>query len=440
MRAFVHPHWREQIKMMKKHAFSGLFYTTAIALAVLSAFPAQAQIQDRGDEQLSIRTRENPDYDPQGYRAGDVDIYPSVTAGAKYNDNIYATENNEEGDIIYTARPEVSVRSDFNRHAVNGNAYFERSYYHDNQDENASDYGASVDGRIDAGARTNVPVRVSFDRRHEERGSPDERAGSEPTIYRQFDASVGTVHQGQSIEAKTEAKVSRLVFDDTDAANGGVIDNSDRDRTQYSLYGSVGANSDAHIAPYVYTQISHLDYDEEVDTAGFNRDANEFEVGVGTIYNMSDVSSASVSIGGLHRSFDDSDLDDITGFTYGANVKWEPSPLMAVLFEGDRTIEETTALGASGALTSSGRITIDYELFPNLILQPHIGLTHRKYEGDNDGAVLTTDAGLDATYKMNRNFWINAGYQYVNQDETEESPDLKSYSANIVRSSVKMQF
>jgi hypothetical protein len=409
---------------------------TGVALGAGTAF---GKAEDPGDKQLSINTRLNPAYDPQGIRVGDFIFSPSVSNSYKYNDNVYATELNRMHDFIYTVKPELRVRSDFVRHAFDASLYMERGMYRDIKSENYSDYGANMNARFDVTGQTNIPLKLSYTRQHVRRGGPDERTATDPTFYQLFDGSMGLIHEGQRLAMKIITTVQRYIYDNT-VGLAGTIDNGDRDRNEYSLYASLGMNSEAIFAPFVYGNILKVDYDRAFDNNNLDRDAMQYEAGVGTIINFSDVTSASFTLGRLHRTAEDPTLSDIGDFTYGVNFKWEPSPLASLLLSGDRTIKESTIDGVSGSIASSLRVNVDYELFPNLIVSPSAGLVERDYQGPAGGRTVTTDAGLQFTYKMNQNLWLTTTYQYTNQDEKEPAPDLTSYKSNLYGVSLKLQF
>src|ERR1700740_3685110 len=48
---------------------------------------------DRG-RNTSVLQRERPDYDRIGVRAGSFDVFPQVTVGLGYSDNLYYTQEN----------------------------------------------------------------------------------------------------------------------------------------------------------------------------------------------------------------------------------------------------------------------------------------------------------------------------------------------------------
>ena len=420
------------------------FSDKSLLLAVLAASVAISAGNAYGkggfaNTQRSLSTRVNPAYEPQGLRAGDYILHSSITNGLVYNDNIYATEQDRKHDWLYRVNPEFSVRSDFIRHQFDAGFSFERGLYRDISEENYSDYTGFLNGRIDLTGQTNIPLTLSYTRQHVRRGAPDERRALSPTFYQLWDGTMGLVHEGQRLALKVIAGLKRMIFDNT-VGSLGTIDNGDRDRSEYTLNTTFGFSPDMVFAPFLYSNLLMVDYDRAFDNNGLNRDSTQYEAGVGTIVNFSDITSATFTIGRLHRSPDDPTLDDINDFTYGVDLKWEPSTLATFRLSGDRSVQESTLPGVSNSVSSSLRLAMDYELFPNLIVSPSAGISEKDYKGTAGGRSVTKDGELKFSYKMNQNLWIDASYQYTKQKEKEAAPDLESYKNNIYGVSLKLQF
>jgi hypothetical protein len=426
---------------LKKNIFSkGFLPSTLFVLLIFTGAPvAFANAEDPGDRQLSLSARQTPEYDPLGIRLGDFILSPNLSTGVSYTDNVYATDLNRVHDFVFTTTPTVRLQSDFVRHSLNAGLFLERGLYQDVSAENYTDYGADIGGRFDISGQTTLPLGLSYKRDHIRRGSPDDTNTTKPTFFQLWDATTGLYHEGRQVAARITGRLQRLIYDSIDGPSG-KIDNSDRDHNEYTLYSSVGMNSDAMVAPFVYGSVLKIDYDRERDDNNQKRNAMQYEAGIGTIVNLSDITTASFTLGRLHRTTDDPNLNGISDFTYGVNLKWEPSTLASFLLSGDRTVKETTLAGVTGSVESALKLSMQYELFRNLILNPSIGFVDHDYRGPAGGRTLDNNAGLQLTYKMNRNFWLTASYQYTNRDVKEPAPDLRGYDSNSYGVSLKLQF
>jgi hypothetical protein len=425
--------------LIKNDFFKKVVFAAGLFLGT-SSYPglAVANVKTPGDESFSVLTRQNPAYDPNGIRAGDITFFPSLNTGIAYNDNVYATQVDQMHDLIFTTQPALSIASDFVRHSISASFSAERGLYRDITSENYTDYGASLNGRLDLTGQTTMPINLSYEKLHIRRGSPDDRAGDEPTTYHLMQSTMGLVHSGHTLAMRAIAGFKRYVYDNIETAFSS-IDNGDRDYNDYSLYTSIGMAEEAFFAPYVYSNIRRIDYGRDIDNNGYRRDADEYEAGVGSIVNISKVTSGSFNIGYLGRDIEDSRFSKMNALTYGLNLIWQPSTLAAFRLEGKRMIGESTLEDAAGSYDSSLRLSMDYEMFTNVIFTPNLSYSLSEYDGI-DKEVKRVGGGLDATYKMNRNMWVTGSYRYTDQSESGNLGNNDEYSNNTYFLSLKLQF
>ena len=122
-------------------AASGL--TTLIASG-----PASAQYFER-DRNESVRERPQPDYDPIGVAVGAFRAYATLPLGVSYNDNVFATENNELDDTVFVVAPSAELRSQWSRHFLGIYADLNNQTHNDLESENRTNFSVSSSGRLD---------------------------------------------------------------------------------------------------------------------------------------------------------------------------------------------------------------------------------------------------------------------------------------------------
>ena len=136
--------------------------------------------------------RPRPDYDPLGIRAGGFLIFPSVTVDGEYNDNIFASDD-EESDFIFTFSPQIDVRSNFLGTASTGQ-WDRRRKYVDNTDENFWDYGTELAGRLDITRRNRLIGGLNYAHGHDDRDDPEDPGAEvvdEPVEFDEFGGTLG---------------------------------------------------------------------------------------------------------------------------------------------------------------------------------------------------------------------------------------------------------
>ena len=431
----IRSHLPEKKNISRRSRGFAAFLTILLAAGCWSTY-SFANLKTFGDDNIYLDSLYDPAYDPNGLKLGDFTLYPSVTGGWKYTDNVFAQEDAVSDSILVT-RPSLSIRSDFVRHKFDIRAFAEQGRYRDFGTEDYDDYGVLADTRLDITGNTSLPFTFGYSRLHEDRETPDNNENIEPLVYQLTEATVGIVHEGQRIAAKIISGFKRMVYDSARTISG-IFDTSDRDRDIYSLYTSVGITPDAVFAPYVYNQFLSLDYHS--DLGGISRNSTEMEYGAGSIINISEITNISLNIGKKRRNFDDTFFDDIDALTFGANLSWQPLERLGFLLEADRTIQEATFAGTSASINTSLRLSANYQFRQNLFFQPSLGVLERDYKGVSGGRIVTQNIRLETLYKMNPNMWLTASYQYTDQEEKEDAPGLESFNRNLYGVTLKIQF
>ena len=385
-------------------------------------FGAWAQQPERG---VSVFERARPDYDPLGVRAGSFVIYPQVEIGESYDDNIFAVDNDEEDDFITVVSPEVNVESDWGRHALNLRGGGDAGFYFDNNDENFIDWFVATDGRLDVVRDTYLVGGLGWRRLHEDRGSPDDVAGQEPTEYDIYSANLGAARELGRISARVDGIVDRYDFHDVDAQGGGQIDQDDRDRVQYQLIGRVGYEYLPDTEGFVRVIGRMREYDEL--EGGFDRDSVGYAVLIGTELNFTPKVTGEVAAGYQHTTYDDDELSDVNSPALGGNVLWNVTGLTSIRAFAQGSIEETTQADASGYIAARVGGSVEHELRRNILLGAGVTLGRDDYEGIDrtDDILIGT---VSARYLINRNFYARAAFTH----QTRNSDTDDEYSRNII--------
>lgn len=388
---------------------SRILAASALALC-FAATEAAAQIT-RGETVTGLR---RPDLEPLGVTLGSFLLFPSIALQETYEDNIFFNPDDEEADFITSIEPAVLLRSNWNNHALNLRADSRVVRYLDNDDEDFEDYTLAGDGRLDITRDTNLFAGAGHRLRHEDRASPDDIRGTEPTEFSISSFNLGASHRLNRLLFRLNNEFDIIDFDDTPSATG-TINQDDRDREVYtiSLQGAY------EIAPrrevFLRGSWNQRDYDQNRDDNGFNRDSDGFEIAVGTNYDLTGVLLVEAFLGYRQQEYDDARLDEISGPSAGANLIWNVTRLTTVIGGISREIEETTLNGSSGYFSTRANVRVDHELLRNLLLNAGVGYRNDDFEGINREDDFYT-LNLGAQYLLTRNFALSAGYTFLMRD------------------------
>ena len=407
----------------------------ALAAFILRSPPMLAQEPARGE---TVTSRVRPELAPLGVRIGGFLLYPRLSLGEEFDDNIFAVDDNQDADFITTITPDVRLRSDWNNHALNIDGALTVGRYADHQAENFEDFRVGTDGRVDVTRNSNASALIRYQELHEERGSPDDQGGSEPTEYSVTNFLVSYFHRFNRLSFDVDGTVDLWDFDDVSTSTGSSIDQDDRDRTVAKGTFRAGYEIVPEYEAFMRGSIGTILYDEDLDRNMLDRDSVGYELVVGTAIDFSGVTFGDVFVGYTARDYDDDALDTVEGFTLGGKIAWNISGLTTLTGHITRTIEETTSSQASGRFTTQLGVRADHELLRNLLLNARVLGVKREFEGiDRDDNDL--QFGLGAKYMMNRNLYglLNYNLRFRDSDGSAAGSD---YLINSVMLQIQTQF
>lgn len=391
-----------------------------------------ATILPRGD---TVATRARPEYDPLGIRAGGFLVFPQFTVEETYNDNIFATGGNKTDDFITSLRPEMTIESNWSRHAfaIAGGGDF--GIYAQNDRENYQDWFAATDGRVDLTRDAAIYLGGGAARRHEDRGSPDSPTDAkEPTIYYNYNAFARYDQTLNRFSITVDGVFDRLDYDNTPAIGGGDVRNNDRDRNVYSAPIRFGYEITPQYEAFVRAVPNLRRYDQTPDAGGLDRDSWGYSVAGGLSLDFGGLTFGEVYAGYLQQFYDDSDLGTTNAPTFGGALTWNAATLTTLNVGVERTVQETTAAGASSYISTSGGLTIDHELLRNVILTARGTVTNNDYQDIN-----RTDwyyiAGASVRYLLNRNLYATAGYTFRHRTSDADN----NFDQNLFRIGLQTQ-
>jgi hypothetical protein len=404
--------------------------TLAACAVALPAAPAQAVEFGRAVIGETVTDRPQPLYDPVGIRAGSFMFFPGLNLRALYNDNIYADPVNRVEDVLFNVRPVLSVRSLWERHSLSARLSGDFGIHVDNPSEDYEDAAARIDARIDIAEGSTVRIGLDGGRDHERRDSPDDARGRTPTIYYRIAPTIRWDQRINRVVLRVNADLEALDYNDVVAANGSVINQDDRDRLVWSAQARVGYDLARSVQLFASGLYSHRNYYDPVDDNGFNRDSEGYGVYGGLILELTGTVSAEGYLGYRRQTYPDPQLRNFGGLGGGINLIWAPTKLTTVTLTGERTVQETTRSGASGAFATAISVNIDHELRRNVIVSLGGEYVRRSYQG-----LARTDESWNGRarveYKLSRHFSMRAGYSYTSRDSTIPSENFEMNQAYV---------
>lgn len=339
-----------------------------------------------------------------------IEVDAGVSLTLEYSDNVFLTANDKRGDWVVLLAPWVDVTVESRDYQLRFGASAEIASYADNSSEDYEDVVLSADGRFRLGPSSFAFGGLEFSSSHEDRNSPDDVNGLEPTDLRDISGYFGFGGTWQGRSYRLGVNVRDLDFEDTPAAGGITFNNDDRDRQEFEVGGRLGVASLGDGEVFVQGILNQRDYDQTLDDAGRARSSRGVEASVGYSGSIGPL-EGEVTVGVLSQNYDDAGFETVTVPDIGLELVWQPSRATRVTGIVDRTIEETTLAGASGYVSTSAGVRLRHRAAQDVSLATYFFLTENKYEG-----IARTDtiaeAGAEIRYFFNPRVYLDAGYGF----------------------------
>ncbi len=381
---------------------------------------SQAEEVTRGE---TVTNRSRPELDALGVPVGGFYLYPLLSVGEAFRDNIFDTQSNARSDAITNVHPSLRLQSNFGRHAIGLYGDADIGRYADHTQENYDDFRLGGQGRLDVVGRSHIDLGSSYRRLHEDRASPNDVGGVTPTKYSDSNVSLGGTAAFARLIARVDGSLDRFEYSNVRALNGTLIDNGGRDRDVYRFATQLGYELAPLRELFVRGSYNQRNYDRTFDASGFQRSSDGYELAIGANYDLTGVTFVELFVGYRSQGYDDPRLATASGVAAGARVIWNVTRLTTVTATLTRDVEETVIGGASSYFSTDAGVHVDHELLRNLILR-----ANAMYGNDDFTGIARNDdrfeAGFGAIYQMNRYFSISGNYAFRARESNAAGQDF----------------
>ena len=398
----------------------------SVAAAVSSAALLAAGAWAQTAKEETVLGRPRPDYSPIGIEIGGgglFTLYPKVTVGAIFDDNVYREEHNRNSDVAALIQPELHLKSDWDAHALGVGAVATIVRYRDESNADYEDWSGYADGRLDIAEDLAASGFVEWARLHEDRGDPSSVTADQDSIqFDRFTRRLALDYQGSPVFGRVSGEWATLDYHDNNGFNY-----DDRDYDFYEARLRVGAEITPSVSAFVEPGYNWRVYDG-LDDLGFDRDSHGYDVRVGVTYDVTAVTFLEAFGGYFRQDYDDPRFSTSDGFAAGVEATWNPNDVTTVTGRISRTIRETAIADVSGIRDTGIDLRIDYEVLENLVASAHGSLHEEHFHGiGRDDNVRTVGGGL--TYFINPYFQAGIDYTF---GERNTHVDGEGYRYNAV--------
>lgn len=381
---------------------------------------------------LKVATADEP-----GQAVGPFALKGGITAGTGVESNLFATQNDPVGDAFTILSPQLSLDSTWKQHSLKLFAGADYARYWHETDEDYLDIYAGFDARIDLTGRNYLFGGFRFDRAHEERSSPDDQAGKEPTIYNQYGAYLGFFQEFGKAWIRAGVTSDLYDFDDAKRNLGPDINHDDRDRWQHTAGGRIGFSVSPSWDLFVQGSADARRYRRETDDLGFRRGSTGGRFAVGAIWDLGNDSEIEALVGYLFQDYRDSRFRTAQALDIGARLSLNPAAGVKIRGEISREIEETTLAGSSGYLNTIFSLGAAYLVRPNLSVDVSASFINSAYlSSSRNDRVIT--AALDVKRYLTEHLFVGGNYRFIQRASNEDGEDFDD-NIFLLRFGVQLQ-
>jgi hypothetical protein len=366
---------------------------------------------------VGVRDRARPEYDALGIHAGAFTLFPVLDAGVQFTDNVFATQTNEQDDVVGVLTPSVRLVSGWSVHALTLGASATNRFYKDFDQQNSTDWRLYGDGRVDVTNDARLFGYVSYFDGVEPLYDSPLVGLTEGIQYSDFTTRVGGEYALNRTKFSANIQNDKFDFEDGLLANGTMLDQDDRDRTVTDLTGRVDYFVSPDTALFVQGVANWRDYDKSPPAVLVNRNSDGYRVLVGVDLAVTRLLSGDIGIGYMSQSFDQTGVADEEGLAVNGRLQWFPTELLTITAAGSRQIGDAELAGVTSFIGTGATLTADYELLRNVIITGEAGWNNDEYSGI-DREENRWRGTLGGDYLLNRVAALYVRYDHWDNDSS----------------------
>ena len=386
-----------------------------------------------GAERVADRDRKM--YLPDGLRAGNYVLYPTLGTTVVFDDNIYGTNKNRSSDVRFEIVPVVRAKSDLPRHVLDFAVGAKQTEYVKHTELNTTDFRFSMDGALHFDNAHTLALSVLSGLDHEDRAAPDApKAAIEKTAVFHNRAILGLKRDAGRLYASFSTTLERWDFQDVKARNGTTIDQDNRDTQLVSAQTLLGYRfSPGYEIQAKVRAIRQSNY----GATALDFSANGYEAIAGISAEINPLLRWRLLGGYGLRDYDSKQLKTAGNTLFDAELQWLPTQLMTTYLTARRAYSEGIyGDGAGGRIDNSIGAKLEYEVLRNLVFT--LGGEYRESEffGENRrDKVMIGRIGAD--YYYSKNWLFSVAYEHQTQRSNIEEDNVQR---NRLWLSTKLRF
>ncbi|MEP6390090.1 MAG: outer membrane beta-barrel protein [Halioglobus sp.] len=356
--------------------------------------------------------------EPANAQLGPFYITPTLNVESRYTDNLFRSEDNEKSTWILDTLPKVQTWLQNGNSTYSATVQLQDFRYASSSDDDFTDYQGNVDIHQEFNAKNTLDAFGKWYSGHEERGT----GLAEGDVSQAIDKPVelDTIDYGASYTLGNKNTLARVVagyrYHEREYQNfRDATRFRDYDQDHFSVAGYYGLRPRLDIVAEVrYFETRYGDVNRS-DRSG-SLDNDEYNYLFGLAWDATAKTSSSIKLGWYEREYESIARDEDEGFSWEADIFYEPRSYSVLNFETKRYSQETNGVG-DAIDTQEYSLRWDHD-WNN---RSHTHLAVLKADEDYTGSQRSDDlwsAEAKYVYKFKRWFDVSGGYRYEDRDSS----------------------
>jgi hypothetical protein len=371
-------------------------------------------------EDMPVKQRQQPGYEPVGIRQGSWMFNPQLISGTFYDSNVFSSNTDKRADMAAVIAPSLRAHTLWERHGIDIKLDTQSTIYNENSSLNQTN--ASLKGNAWYDVSHDLAVLTNFQIAHLNEGvgtlsSPSNAVS--PTPYNLFSGDVSIRKEFNRLAASTGISVDSYDYGSTRAQDGTIINQDGRDGQIYAVHGRL----DYAFSP-IFGWFAGVEGNQRNirGTPAQSLDSQGYRTLSGVTISLAHLITGEIGAGYARQQFEDPTIGVIEGPSYRAQLTWRPTRLLDIHFKAEQIVTETSATSSSGVQANAVQLGLDYELRRNVIVSLAGTYEKDRFFGQiRKDRVITTDARVK--YLINRFAAVSLFHRYTDRDS-----DLSAFS------------
>jgi hypothetical protein len=382
----------------------------------------------REPEDMPVKNRFWPEYQARGLRAGPWIFYPTLSADAVYDSNIFASSNNAQADVFANVGAGLGANSLWERHGINMQLAVASRFFKTHSALNQTNGTFASSGHYDIDHSTQLLGAFNAAYLHEQPGDLTSPTGAvKPTPFSVINGDMTLRKEFGRLTAAVGTGASSYDYGSTVAQNGSTISQDSRDGQIYLAHGRIDYAFSEKFAAFAAVEANWRDLR---GTPSQSLSSNGYRALAGVDLEFTHLIKGEIAAGYAKQHFFASTIGDFEGPSYRALLIWSPSRLIDINFSAQQIVTQTADTTATGIRADVAQIGLDYEFRPNVIVSAAVTYERDHFQGQpRQDNVYAADAGV--RYFMNNVTSIGLRYRFTRRDSDIPTNNFDKHQVGI---------